>query len=130
MFEKYNNINYSQYLEFAHCKICNPIKKSLLGKIKLKYKHTYNNLRQKDSIYISANNFNKIEKQIFSLFDCDVYHPNGIISGIDFFGINYYTKEKTIEIYNVLLKKQIDENLLSFLRENIDKYNGFYILGI
>lgn len=124
MFEKYSERINNHYLQFTHCKIRNPIKKNILGKTKLKYKI---NFKQKDSIYIHKNDFNKI---VTNILNCDVYHPNGSVSNIDCFGINYYTKEKTIQIYNELVKKQTDKILLSFLKENIVKYNGFYILGL
>lgn len=124
MFEKYSERINSHHLEFKHCKIRNPIKKNILGKTKLKYKISF---KQKDSIYILENDF---DKTVPNILNCDVYHSNGSIGNIDCFGVNYYTKEKTIQIYNELVKKQTDKILLSFLKENIDKYNGFYILGI
>ena len=52
--------------------------------------------------------------------------------GFDYYGINYYTKEQTISIYN-----QIKENInlpdrdvfLNWLQLAIKQFNGFYILG-
>lgn len=128
MFVKYNEKINENYLEFQHCKIKHPFKKTLFGKFKLKY----NKLNLKNSIYISISNYRKLEEtnKIYNVFDIDVYHPNGGVDCFDYYGVNYYTREQANKIYKELSDKKIDKELLEFLKDNIDKYNGFYILGI
>lgn len=54
-------------------------------------------------------------------------------TGFDYFGINYYNPKQTLNIYNKIkkLKNMPDkEVILNWLKTAIEKYNGFYYLGI
>lgn len=69
-------------------------------------------------------------KSYFDILNC-AYLPNREI-GFDCFGMNYYTLEQTKQIYEKVKenKKLPDrEVLLEWLKPDIEKYNGFYILG-
>ena len=122
MFEK--NKKAGGFGEFQYCDKDLPIKDLL----------DYNNIEnwKDDSLYIEYATYTS------DLF-WEYYLPilkNAYIDenkiGFDDFGVNYYTPEQTLFIYN-----QIKENenlpdreiLLAWLKVVIDKYNGFYFLG-
>ena len=117
VFEK--NRKHGEFLEFQLCE------KRSLGKIDLKsIKHWKDN-----SLYVYSEN-PLFEKYLALLQNALL--ANGKI-GFDENGINFYSHEKTIELYN---KIQNDKNLpdkkvlLEWLDAAIKKGCGFYILGI
>ncbi len=117
VFEK--NRKHGEFLEFQFCE------KENSGKINLKsIKHW-----QESSLYVYSEN--PLFKKYLALLQ-NALLSNGEI-GFDESGTNYYTHEKTIELYN---KIQKDENLpdkkvlLEWLDDVIKTGHGFYILGI
>ncbi len=117
VFERYKRRG--EFLEFQLCE------KENSGKIDLKsIKHW-----QESSLYVYSEN-PLFEKYLALLQNALL--SNGEI-GFDESGINYYSHEKTIELYN---KVQKDENLpdkkvlLTWLDDVIKTGHGFYILGI
>lgn len=111
------------YLEFQYCKIDNPIKSN---------KVDVDNIEnwKKDSLLIHDEDFNVFYKSYGKIFECALF-PNG--EKVFFpYGINYYDKATTEKIL-IELKKIISDkyyNLILWLEEAVNNYNGFYILGI
>lgn len=113
----------SCYLEFQFCKIDNPIKDNkVICDVVEHWKE--------DSLLIYDEDFDMFYEKYGYIFECAIF-PNGE-KGFDYCGINYYDKETTKEIINKL-EKIIDkeyEELIEWLRITVEKYNGFYILGL
>lgn len=110
------------YFEFQFCKIKNPVKN---GKT-----NTDVNNWQADSLLIHDDDFGEFYKLYGIFFDCAIF-PNGE-TGFYPYGINYYTPDATLKIYNKL-KECIDEkyaDLIEWLNEAVRLYNGFYIMGL
>ena len=111
------------YLEFQYCKIDNPIKEDKVDVDDIEN-------REKDSLLIHDEDFNVFYKLYGKIFECALF-PNGE-KGFFAYGINYYDKTTAEEIL-IELKKIISDkyyNLISWLEDAVNKYNGFYILGI
>lgn len=83
-----------------------------------------------DSLYIYGDDDNEFMSCYGKIFSNGVYsnEKSGIV---DIYGINYYSQEKTKLIMERVRKAQpLDYlTLLSWL-EKVDKYNGFYVLGL
>lgn len=123
MFILENKRNGSCYFEFQFCKIDNPLE---LNKVRSDVVEHW----KKDSLLVDDEEFEFFLNLYQNIFDCAIF-PNG---GKGFFpyGINYYDKPTTENILEQL-KKIIDkkyEKLIDWLQEAIEKYNGFYILGL
>ena len=114
----------SNYFEFQFCKIKDPIKKTIFGKYRIKgYK-----MRGDDSIYLDSESFDyMIEK-----YDNYIRLDNNSHERFAYYGENYYDKDCALELLQSI--KSINDSelsvLISFLEEDIEKYNGFYLLGI
>lgn len=113
----------SCYFEFQFCKADSPVKNNCVDtEIVEPWK--------KDSLLISDENFDDFYKLYKNIFCCALL-PNGK-KGFDYYGINYYDNEAAEKILQEL-KKAIKieyKNLISWLQIAVEKYNGFYILGI
>lgn len=110
------------YFEFCFCKNENPIN---LNK-------RFNKIDnwQNDSLLISDEDINEFYRLYGKIFECALF-PNGK-KGFFAYGINYYDKN-TSEKVLYELKQNIDKkylNLVDWLEIAVEKYNGFYILGI
>ena len=111
------------YLEFQFCKNDKPIK---LGKVDVDIIDNW----KEDSLLVSDDDFNEFYKLYGKIFECALF-PNGEI-GFFPYGINYYDKNATEKIL-FELRKIVDDkylNLIFWLENATNKYNGFYILGI
>lgn len=78
-----------------------------------------------DSIYIYEDDFEKNADFFHNIFKKLNYD-------FDFFGINYFdkkTSKELLEIINEIKNSDLDK-LKSFLKVAIEKYNGFYLIGI
>ncbi len=82
-----------------------------------------------DSLYISGDDIEIFFSQYNVIFDNGIY--NNEESGVvDMFGINYYSPEQSNIIVKKLLKQQpLDYKILLIWLKEVEKYNGFYILG-
>ena len=109
------------YYEFQFCKIDNPIKANkVISDVVEHWKD--------DSLLIYDENFDIFYKKYGCIFDCAIF-PNGE-KGFDYGGINYYDKETTKEIIDKFETVKEYEELLKWLNIALEKYNGFYILGL
>ena len=111
------------YLEFQFCKNEDPIK---FNKVDIDNIENW----EEDSLIISDEDFNKFYQDYGEIFECALF-PNGK-KGFFAYGINYYDKAATEQILKKLKNKISMEylNLISWLENAANKYNGFYILGI
>lgn len=111
------------YFEFQFCKNENPLDD---GKVVCdKIEHWQN-----DSLLINDESFDEFYKVYGFIFECAVF-PNGE-NGFDYCGINYYDLEHTKEIINKFSEVMDDryKELIDWLKIVVEKYNGFYILGL
>lgn len=123
MFITFEEIIGTCYLEFQFCKMQEPTINSKIDTNIITH-------WKKDSLFIKDEEFNNFNKVCGYLFNCALLH-NGT-KGFDSYGINYYDKKITKQIF-LELKKTVDEkyvNLVYWLEKAMKKYNGFYILGI
>jgi len=125
MFERKNNLFGTDYYEFQYCKKNLPIK-SLLSASNIE------NWKD-DSLYLKDGDMENIllfEEKYLNFF-LETNTPNGSNKYYPF-GINYYTQNQTQYILNQLLNSDLPHKkiLCDWLKECIEKYNGFYILGI
>lgn len=116
MFHKFKNkderkkIGGTAFIEFAYCK-----KKSKFNFFKKKEV-----LWNDDSLYIYVDDIEEF---------CKLYDE--IINVKNIYGSNYYSKEQTIEIINLLKLKQPNDYLvLVEWLEDVKLYDGFWIYGI
>lgn len=122
MFIKNSERKGTCYFEFQFCKIKNPLHD---GKTKDNVEFWMS-----DSLLLSDDDFDVFYDKYGEYFECAVF-PNGK-TGFDYCGINYYSPEKTLEIYNALRSCIDKENgeFIDWLKTDLDLYNGFYILGL
>lgn len=112
--EERKNFGGTAFVEFAYCK--NKSKLKILNRL-LKRKNIFWN---DDSLYIYVDDVD----EFYNLYD-DTFKVN------NFYGSNYYSKEKTIEIINSLKQKQPKDYLvLVEWLESALMYDGFWIYGI
>lgn len=119
MFHKFKNqqerknFGGTAFVEFAYCK--NKSKLKILNRL-FKIKKFWND----DSLYIYVDDID----EFCNLYD-DIFMANNL------YGPNYYSKEKTIEIINLLKEKQPKYYLvLVEWLELVLMYDGFWIYGI
>lgn len=114
----------TSYLEFQFCKRKKPIIPIFTLFDSIEY-------WKKDSVLISYEDWEDFYKFYGNIFNCASF-PNGE-KGFNSYGINHYDK-KTAEKILLELNKVIDKekyiNLIFWLEDAVNKYNGFYILGI
>lgn len=87
-------------------------------------------LWQEDSLYFHMDDDERFFKDYGEYFASPL-SPDG--SGtLCYFGINYYTREKTREMLRKIEAERPAECeiLLPWLQKAAEKYNGFYLLGI
>ena len=111
------------YFEFQFCKIDNPVKDNkVISDVVEHWKD--------DSLLIYDENFDIFYKKYGYIFECALF-PNGE-KGFFYCGINYYDINTTKEIIKKLGKniEKEYEILIEWLRIAVEKYNGFYILGL
>lgn len=113
--EKEGNV----YFEFQFCKVKKPIQKRLFGGIKIKGYRFW----EKDSLVIDIEGFD-IFSEKYSFLVKKSY------TDFNYYGVNYYSKEITKEFIENLKNDKEYKNLVDWLKEALNKYNGFYILGI
>lgn len=110
----------SNYYEFQYCKIDKPIDKIL------------NNYKfgAEDSLLVHGDN-DKAFMEIYADYLDNPYSPDNS-NTFCCYGVNYYDKEKTRIIINTLKNSQpiYYEVLISWLKNAVTLYNGFYFLGI
>lgn len=83
-----------------------------------------------DSLYISGNDVDVFLSSYGEIFNGGIYN-NGKCGFVDLCGINYYSKEQTAFMIEVLKdKKPMDFQILLQWLENSHVYNGFYVLGV
>ena len=111
------------YFEFQFCKIDNPVKDNKV--ICDGVEHW-----EEDSLLIYDEDFDVFYKKYGCIFECALF-PNGE-KGFFYCGVNYYDIDIAKEIVKKL-EKNIEkeyENLIEWLKIAVEKYNGFYILGL
>lgn len=111
------------YLEFQFCKNKKPV---IFNKVRTNIIDHW----QEDSLFISVSDFNVFYELYGKIFEYALF-PNGK-KGFFAYGINYYDKNTTEKILFELRKTADDkyQNLIVWLENATNKYNGFYILGI
>ncbi len=120
-----NQLKGTCYLEFQICENPNPVRngKTCLDKIQ--------NWKE-DSLYLDIGNVEEYNKfyELYAIYFQNALFPNGQ-HGFDPYGINYYSPEETVNIRQALQAEHLPE-LLNFLEDisMMQKFNGFYILGI
>ncbi len=84
---------------------------------------------QLSSLYVFGDDFNKFYAEYGEIIGNGLY-GNLKEGSVDFYGINYYNREKTAKIIDRLkeCKPKGYEVLLEWLSSS-SNYNGFYILG-
>ncbi len=112
----------SAYYELQFCKSTAPADELAKGK---NISHW-----QEDSLYFHMDDDGCFFKDYGEYFSSPL-SPDG--SGtLCYFGINYYTCEKTQEMLCKIVEERPDEYeiLLPWLQQAVEQYNGFYLLGI
>lgn len=82
------------------------------------------------SLYIFGDDFQRFYNEYKEIIGNGLY-SNLHEGSIDYCGINYYSREKTLKIIERLKERKTEkfEILLKWLLSDL-KYNGFYILGL
>ena len=82
------------------------------------------------SLFIFGDDFQRFYNEYKEIIGNGLY-SNLHEGSIDYCGINYYSREKTIKIIERLKERKPEEFeiLLDWLLSDL-KYNGFYILGV
>ena len=83
-------------------------------------------LRSSDSLYIEAITYTD---ELFYKYYNEIL---GQYFKIDYFGINYFTKAQAKKILEDISQKELPDKeiFINWLNEAVEKYNGFYILGV
>ena len=106
------------YHELQYCKKNLPIKKLT----------NYKNIKhwQSDSLYIEAVTYT--DELFYKYYD----EILGQYFKIDYFGINYFAKAQAKKILEDISQKELPDKeiFINWLNEAVEKYNGFYILGV
>lgn len=109
-------LNSSAYIEFQFCKE-EPLEN-------LTAEHSY---WAQDSLLVHSEN----EERFMQGYGEALRLPTRPAE-FDFYGVNYYDKEKTREIINALCAQQPEEyqTLCAWLKRAEEEFNGFYVLGL
>ena len=111
------------YFEFQFCKINKPIENNKVVCDEVEH-------WKDDSLLLYDEDFDVFYKKYGCIFDCALF-PNGE-KGFFYCGINYYdinTTKEIIKEFGKNIEKEY-EPLIEWLRIAVEKYNGFYILGL
>lgn len=78
---------------------------------------------------VFSNNYGKYFKNGFAI---DYDEQGKQVENFDSYGRTYFTSEQTQQILNALKDKDLPEvdTITSWFKTCVEKYNGFYILGI